>query len=1080
MRSQYTFSLRFISAVSLFFFMWSFAGLRDVALAAKDGLDTPALKQERMKKELVAKGKRPEVKLEKAVADIEKIVNGYAKKKTGAERKAEKEKLKLKKKEIQAHDLELRKQFAETERRIIERKLSKTKLKVHREFVKAYEADLAALNRRLDAVEQAKTTKDTGREIEIFKAYIKKVKVEKKRPKIDFDNLSHRNAEPTKLKPRLKKEEFQTIQKAKIYTPEHGYSLIYPDRDLSEDGFHPVAATEPLRVAALGALPDLGIEKQSFDLTAQGPEMTFESPMLLAAASDLPTAKDLDPTIDVQMTEAVIAKAAELGNDPLKIYEWVRNNIEFAPTWGSIQGADYCLQTELCNSFDTASLLIAMLRASNVPARYVHGTIELPIDKAMNWAGDFTDASAALQFMSAGGIPTGQVIEGGKITRAHFEHVWVEAWIDYLPSRGARHKNGQGDSWIPLDASYKQYNYTQGLDIASEVPFDAESFVNQLTSTATINEEQGYVTGVDSTYVQQTMTGFQTQVEDYITTNYPDATVGDVLGTKEIKAENYSYLLGTLPYKRVVTGTRYSDLSDALRHRWSMNLAGYAPISYSATLPELAGKKITLSYSPATPDDEAVIESYLPEPHADGTPIDSSELPSSLPAYLINLKPELRIDGEVVAEGGPVMMGITEDFYMNFYFPGKGTTPVHNTNEAGDYAGIALNLGRVSQEHLTKIKTGLEATRAKLEAQDFGGLTKDDLLGDFLSATALAYYAKYDVQDYLSGRTIRVNNLRLPSESMFYNDLKITHSFFSSQPLSAAPGGLVMDVDYNVMVARDSAGSHDKMIQLMRTSGVTSSALEHVVPEKLFSNIGDQADGISAVKALHLANGQGIPIYTINQSNINIALPQLQLDADVINDIVNAVAAGKDVTVPETNISVSGWDGCGYIVFDTATGAGVYMISGGLNGGVIKPPKISQNKVFFIASVFVNIAITALIGTFWIGLLASIAFFCVMADLTRIIKGDYSLKDFMLGALSFVAWLSIGVAIGAIISSVATIGLGIAVLGLALLLIPLIMLEYVISVAILSIIKQIYFASREYDRKYFVHHINSNCVLRAT
>jgi hypothetical protein len=59
-------------------------------------------------------------------------------------------------------------------------------------------------------------------------------------------------------------------------------------------------------------------------------------------------------------------------------------NIEFAPTWGSIQGADYCLQTELCNSFDTASLLIAMLRASNVPARYVHGTIELPIDKAMN------------------------------------------------------------------------------------------------------------------------------------------------------------------------------------------------------------------------------------------------------------------------------------------------------------------------------------------------------------------------------------------------------------------------------------------------------------------------------------------------------------------------------------------------------------------------------------------------------------------------------------------------------------------------------------------------------------------------
>jgi hypothetical protein len=918
--------------VSLFFFLWSFAGLRDVALAAKNGLDTPALKQERLKMEFANKAKRPEEKLEKAVGDIEKIVNGYAKKKTETARKAEKEKLKLKKKEIKAHDLELRQQFAETERHIKEKKLSNKKLKVHREFVKAYEADLAALNRRLEAVEKAKTVKEIDRAIELFKSYIKKVKVEKKRPKIDFDNLPHRNAEPTKLKPRLKKEEFQTIQKAKIFSPEHGYSFIYPDRDLAEDGYHPVAINAPILVAALGSLTDIITESQNVELSLQSPEMQFESPMLLAAASDLPTAEDLDPTIDVQLTDAVIAKAAELGNDPLKIYEWVRNNIEFAPTWGSIQGANYCLQTELCNSFDTASLLIAMLRAANVPSRYVHGTIELPIEKAMNWAGDFTDASAALQFMSAGGIPTGSVTEGGKITRAHFEHVWVEAWIDYLPSRGARHKNGQGDTWIPLDASFKQYTYTQGLDIASAVPFDAQTFVNQLTSTATINEQQGYVTGIDSAYVQQTMTGFQAQVEDYIASNYPDATVGDILGTKEIKAKNYPYLLGTLPYKRVVTGTRYSDLQDDLRHRWSMSLAGVAPISYSATLPELAGKKITLSYSPATPEDEAVIESYYPEPHADGTPIDLNELPTSLPAYLINLKPELRIDGAVVVEGGPVMMGITEDFFMNFYFPGKSTTPVQNTIEAGDYAGIALDLGRISKEHLTKIQTGLEVIKAKLEAQNFTGLDKDDLVGNLLSTTALAYYAEYDVIDYVVSRIMRINYQRVPSEAMFYNDLRIDYSFFSNRPLSATPGGLVMDVDFNTVIARSPDGSHNKTINFMRSTGLTSSALEHAVPERLLSTPDNPVKGVSAVKALQIANKQDIPIYTINQSNISNILPQLQLDTDVINDIVNAVASNKEVTVSKTNIEFNGWYGCGYIVFDQETGSGIYMISGGLNG----------------------------------------------------------------------------------------------------------------------------------------------------
>lgn len=961
MRSRYTFSLRFASLVTLFFFAWSFAGLRDVALAAKNGVDTPALKKERMNKEFSKKSKRAEEKLSESVEDIEKLVRRSDRKKSKAERKARKVQLKAKRLEVESHDSELKKDFAETERRLIAKKLPEKKLKKHREFVKEIERETAELEKHLKAIEDARDDIAEDREIEKFNAYIKRVKVEKKRPKIDFNNLPHRNAEPTKLKPRLKKEEFESTQKAQLFSPEEGYAFLYPGKTLAEDGYHPVNNIEDFKVAAVGPVPNVLPTDPMVDLSLMSIDELTASPMLMAAASDLPTAADLAPTIDVQLTEAVIAKAAELGNDPLKIYEWVRNNIEFAPTWGSIQGADYCLQTKLCNSFDTASLMIAMLRASNVPARYVHGTIETPIDKAMNWAGDFTDAKAALTFMASGGIPTASVSEGGKITRAHFEHIWVEAWVDYIPSRGARHTVGQGDSWIPLDASFKQYTYTQGMDISSAVPFDAQNFVDQLTATATIDESAGSVTGVDSLYVQQTMNDFQSQVENYITTNFPDATVGDVLGSKTIKPENYPFLLGTLPYKKVIAGTNYSDLPNSMRHRWSMSLAGYAPISYSATLPELAGKKITLSYSPATPADEATIESYLPAPHADGTPIDPSELPSSFPAYLIDLKPELRIDGQVVATGGPVMMGVTKDFYMNFYFPGKGTSPVHNTIEAGDYAGIALDLGRISQEHLTKIKTDLETTKTKLEAQDFAGLNKDDLLGDLLSATALAYYAEYDVMDYMAAKTMRVNHQRMPAEGMFFNDLKVTYSFFTNRPLTAEPGGLVMDVDYNTVVAVASDGSHDKMIQLMRTSGINSSALEHAVPEQMFSTVGNPAEGISAVKALQLANDLGTPIYGINQSNIGSILPQLQLDSDVVNDIVNAVAAGKTVTVPKSNINFNGWNGCGYIIFDDATGAGMYMISGGLNGAWLIIHILLLTLLIVIAAIGLGALVTLLI-----------------------------------------------------------------------------------------------------------------------
>jgi hypothetical protein len=1034
-----------MSAVSLFFFMWSFAGLRDVALAAKNGVDTPALKQERMAKELAVRGNRPEAKLEKAVGDIERIVKDYGKKISADERQTAKEELKLKKQEIQALDVEMKKQFAETEQRIIKKKLSPKKLQLHRDFVKKFEADFAALNRRLEAVEKAATVVEIDQQIELFRNYIKSVKVEKKRPKIDFDNLPHRNAEPTKLQPRLKKEEFQPILKAELLSIDHIYSILYPGRDLAEDGYHPVANNEPVRVAALGPLTDLDFGEQSYDLTAQAPEsdMNFESPILLAAASDLPSAEDLTETIDIQLTDAIRAKAAELNHDPLKIYEWVRNNIEFAPTWGSIQGADYCLQTELCNSFDTASLLIALLRASDIPARYVHGTIELPIEKAMNWAGDFTAPSAALQFMSAGGIPTGQVVEGGKITRAHFEHVWVEAWIDYLPSRGARHKKGQGDMWIPLDGSYKQYAYTQGLDIASEVPFDAESFVNQLTSTATINQEQGYVTGVDSAYVQQTMTDFQSQVENYISTNYPDATVGDILGTKEIKAENYPYLLGTLPYKRVVTGVKYSNLPDNLRHRWSMNIAGYAPISYSATLPELAGKKITLSYSPATPEDEAVVESYLPEPHEDGTPIDPSELPSSLPAYLINLKPELRIDGVVMASGGSLMMGTTEDFYMNFYFPYKGTTPVHNTIDAGDYAGIALDLGRVSSEQVKKYSDKIKSTKIKMENEQLVDITGDNLIGDLLFKTALNYYAAYDIIDYISSKTTHVNSVRLPSESMFYSAMKFSYSFFSNRPISAGVGGLVMDVDYNTVVARSMDGSHSKMINFMRVSGFISSTLEHSVPEQLFSGTNAKAEGISAVKALSIANEQGMPIYTINQNNLNNILPDLQLDDDVVADIKSAVSSGKEVSVSKSNITVNDWTGCGYIVFDHDTGSGVYMISGGLNGMIMK--FICWSVIFLLVA---TLAGPTLARWVWVTLFGSYFGSVCSWTIDHYVMGDDSMPDDakhkLLMVLDIVVQLSIGAGIFAAGFAMATLGIGLMpmILLLLMLYIPLALFSF--------------------------------------
>jgi hypothetical protein len=141
-----------------------------------------------------------------------------------------------------------------------------------------------------------------------------------------------------------------------------------------------------------------------------------------------------------------------------------------------------------------------------------------------------------------------------------------------------------------------------------------------------------------------------------------------------------------------------------------------------------------------------------------------------------------------------------------------------------------------------------------------------------------------------------------------------------------------MDADSLLSVVKAKDGSSEVAKQFATSIGLASSALESSVPERLFSTSDKPTEGISAVKALKIASDQGVPIYTITQSNVATSLPQVSVSDDAKTDIENAVNAGKVVTVPKYNISYNGWTGCGYIISDPETGAGGYMISGGLSG----------------------------------------------------------------------------------------------------------------------------------------------------
>lgn len=145
-----------------------------------------------------------------------------------------------------------------------------------------------------------------------------------------------------------------------------------------------------------------------------------------------------------------------------------------------------------------------------------------------------------------------------------------------------------------------------------------------------------------------------------------------------------------------------------------------------------------------------------------------------------------------------------------------------------------------------------------------------------------------------------------------------------------------MDIDKILHTKIKVNNDREKLTAYNLSRGPSYSLNENLVPEQLFDNpdtTEKEADGISATKALSLAAQQGQTIYTVTKANYAEVLPKLNHSDVVMTDIRNGVNAGKTVTVHDTQITLNGWSGTGYTILDPESGAGAYMIGGGLDGG---------------------------------------------------------------------------------------------------------------------------------------------------
>ncbi|MBU0661396.1 transglutaminase domain-containing protein [Patescibacteria group bacterium] len=115
--------------------------------------------------------------------------------------------------------------------------------------------------------------------------------------------------------------------------------------------------------------------------------------------SNLPTLEDIAASDDVVITSDIESLALQLEYNPVNILNFIQEHIEYEPYYGAKKGADGCLAQRVCNDIDAATLTIALLRASDIPARYKTGIIQLSMEQLKSLIGVETAKGTFLAFV---------------------------------------------------------------------------------------------------------------------------------------------------------------------------------------------------------------------------------------------------------------------------------------------------------------------------------------------------------------------------------------------------------------------------------------------------------------------------------------------------------------------------------------------------------------------------------------------------------------------------------------------------------------------------------------------------------
>ena len=555
---------------------------------------------------------------------------------------------------------------------------------------------------------------------------------------------------------------------------------------------------------------------------------------------------------------------------PVNIYNYLCNNIKTEFYINSRKGAVGTFEMNGGNDVDCASLLIAMLNQIGIKSVYVNGKISLPIETAKNLTGAF-DADSALKILKYWDSNAELNKEHTKIT---LNHTWVRSNID-------------GKNY-DLDCSFKEYLYQETFfdTLNSRYNFDNNN-LNELYINNTINE-----------------------ICDSQSGNY-------AINDKKIIKTSISTLPATLPYTYEVSN-EYDFIDDTNSDTITFNLKGE---KYTYTSAELYGKRISMQYEV---NDFLTNEEVFLYGASEGETIYDLMKDYSSDGALKkagdkygDMQLVLRIDGKKIASGNPAKITKRQTTKVQINTMGNDFELTKECVVGATYS-IVLDYQNMSAYKMIDDIENMQQLKKDLNESNLLSIKYAGKLLEFIGDT---YFSELDVY---------CNMLSEQSDVFITRNLGIV--FVGYEPIITPE---INNLDYTVektgnvnidvisttfnTTSRNSDFEMERKVQY--SIGMVSSQLESSVIDQIFD-----IQSVSSSNIIRYSKLNNIDICMISSLN-NDDINNLSVNSNAKEIIKDSLNDGYIIVVPEKDITINDWTGCGYIAYDPAGGTAKYMLS---------------------------------------------------------------------------------------------------------------------------------------------------------